>query len=121
MQLVFMSKVASLNVISAAKARQVESITPPNGLSYVEESIARCSRLTRQHIPFLRSSSFGEFINVSGNELESSIIKYANENSVAVVRTRCYFCFSFLAITIVSLQYLFSTPRTRLCDVAQHL
>ena len=121
MQLVLMSKVALLNVASVAKARQVESITPPNGLSYVEESIARCGRLTRQHIPFLRSSSFGAFINVSGNELESSIIKFANESSIAVVRTRCYFCFPFLAISIVSLQYLFPTPRTRSCYVAQHL
>ena len=86
MQVVFMSKVALLNVTSVAKARQVESITPPNGLSYVEESIARCSRLTRQHVPFLRSSSFGAFVNVSGNELETSIIKFANEHSIAVVR-----------------------------------
>ena len=68
------------------KPRQVDPVTPPLGFYYVEESIARCSRATRQNVSFLRTSAVGSFVNVSGDELNSSIENFANENAIPVVR-----------------------------------
>ena len=80
-----MSK-SSNNSNSIAKARPVETVTPLPVFCYVEESLARCSKATRQHIPFLRAASFGAFVNVSGDELNLHIQKFANENDIPVVR-----------------------------------
>ena len=111
-----MSK-ASNSSNPVAKARQVDAVTPPPGFCYVEESIARCSRATRQNVSFLRSSSVGSLVNVSGDEMNSSIENFANENAILVVSHlylyhiivhRHHEQLIVVLRTIIHLQHLFS-------------
>lgn len=69
------------------KPAKVESITPPSGFTYVEESIARCCKINGHNIPFLRSSSLRAYINVSGADLDFSLQHFVKELSIPVVRT----------------------------------
>ena len=115
-----MSKAALINSTSIAKARQIDTITPPPGLSYVEESIARCSRLSRQHIPFLRSSPFGSFVNVSGNDLEVSVTKFAKENSITVVRLSISFL-CFINQFIIDLIIYITCTLINFCIICAHV
>ena len=55
-------------------------LVPPN-FSYVEETIARCWRLSDAHVPFLRSSSVGSVINVSGAQLDYAVEYYCKQES----------------------------------------
>jgi hypothetical protein len=82
-----MSKISPQANVTTAKSRPVENVTPPPGFCYVEESIARCTKLARQNLLFLRSYSFRVFVNVSGQELNSFVLKYANESAITVVCT----------------------------------
>jgi hypothetical protein len=77
-----MNKTASI----AMKPAKVESITPPSGFTYAEESIARCCKMNGQNVPFLRSSSLRAFINVSGADLDFSIQQFVKELTIPVVR-----------------------------------
>jgi hypothetical protein len=70
----------------AMKPAKVESITPPSGFTYAEESIARCCKMNGQNVPFLRSSSLRAFINVSGADLDFSIQQFVKELNIPVVR-----------------------------------
>lgn len=83
-----MSKLSPPANVVMAKSRPVENVTPPPGFCYVEESIARCTKLSRQNLLFLRSYSFRVFVNVSGQDLNSFVLKYANESAITVVCTR---------------------------------
>lgn len=94
-----MSKLSPPANLVSAKSRPVENVTPPPGFCYVEESIARCTKLSRQNLLFLRSYSFRVFVNVSGQDLNSFVLKYANESSITVVCTR-RFIFNHLTFMI---------------------
>ena len=80
-----MQKVTQHSNVSLTKPRFIESVTPPPGYTFVEESVARCSKIDGQHVPFLRLSAFGAFINVSGQELHSCVQNFAHESGIPVV------------------------------------
>ena len=71
--------------VGVAKARPVETITPPPGFCYVEECIARCNKLSAQHLSFLRISSVRVFVNVSGHEFNPLVQNFASDSSIPVV------------------------------------
>ena len=80
-----MQKATQHSNVSLTKPRFIESVTPPPGYTFVEESVARCSKIDGQHVPFLRQSAFGTFINVSGQELHSCVQNFAHESGIPVV------------------------------------
>ena len=56
-------------------------LSPPPGFTWVEESIARCWRISDMNIPFLRSSTFGAIINVSGDHLDYAVQYYCKQEA----------------------------------------
>ena len=103
-----MSNVVQHANVGAAKARPVETITPPPGFCYVEECIARCNKLSGQHLSFLRISSLRVFVNVSGHELNPLVQNFATDSSIPVVCNFKQHMIPFQCL-IVSRFSLFST------------
>ena len=103
-----MSNVVQHANVGAAKARPVETITPPPGFCYVEECIARCNKLSGQHLSFLRISSLRVFVNVSGHELNPLVQNFATDSSIPVVCNFKQHLIPFQCL-IVSRFLLFST------------
>jgi len=69
----------------AAATTLVNVLTVPPNFSYVEETIARCWRLSDAHVPFLRASSVGSVINVSGTKLDYAVEYYCKQEADVAV------------------------------------
>ena len=63
------------------KSLAANILSPPPGFTWVEESIARCWRISDLNIPFLRSSTYGAIINVSGDHLDYAVQYYCKQEA----------------------------------------